>query len=105
MSRKPTGRRNTQTINLRLDRELDADLIAWLEAVPPGKRSDAVRTALREELQAAQLLDELSSTIRATVREALSGIQITAAQQGVDLDTNPVEAEFGAKLDKLLNSF
>ena len=34
-------------LNVRLDPELDSDLIAWLEGQPRGRRSQAVREALR----------------------------------------------------------
>jgi hypothetical protein len=39
------------------------------------------------------------------VSEALAGLQIMAAQQGITLETNEVEDAFGAQLDHLLDQF
>ena len=51
MDRKPAGRRSTKMISIRLDDELDADLIEWLEAQPPGRRSEAIRDLMRGGLR------------------------------------------------------
>jgi hypothetical protein len=96
-------------IHARIYAGKDDDLIAWLESLPDGDRSDAIRDAMRVGIGLIPPrkpdLQAIAEVVKQAITEALSGIQITAAQQGVDLDTNPVEAEFGAKLDKLLNSF
>jgi hypothetical protein len=96
-------------IHARIYAGKDDDLIVWLESLPAGDRSDAIREAMRVGIGLIPPrkpdLQAIAEVVKQAITEALSGIQITAAQQGVDLDTNPVEAEFGAKLDKLLNSF
>ena len=59
MARRRTGRRNTKALNARLDCELDTDLISWLEALPSGRRSEAIRDVLRMGLRTDNLRDEL----------------------------------------------
>lgn len=105
MTRQRTGRRNTKTLNARLDCELDIDLIDWLEALPAGRRSEAIRDGLRMGLRMDSLRTELEAVIRSTIQEALANLQVVAAQQGIEFDQNEVEDEFGAQLDKLLGSF
>lgn len=105
MARRRAGRRNTRTLNARLDIELDADLIAWLDTLPDGRRSDAIRDALRRGLSADRLRADLEAVIRSTIHEALANIQIIAAQQGIEFDHNEVEDEFGSQLDRLLGGF
>ncbi len=105
MARKRTGRRNTKTVNARLDCELDADLIGWLEALPSGRRSEAIRDGLRMGLRIDGLRTDLETVIRSTIQEALANIQVVAAQQGIEFDKNEVEEVFGEELDKLLGSF
>jgi Arc/MetJ-type ribon-helix-helix transcriptional regulator len=102
MSRKPTGRRNTRALNVRLDEELDVDLIQWLEAQPPGRRSEAIRDLMRDGLRARDSQAEMLMAVRQAVSEALDGLQVMAIQQGVALDANEVEDTFGAKLDQML---
>jgi hypothetical protein len=104
MSRQRTGRRSTRALNARLDLELDGDLIAWLDRLPAGRRSEAIRTLMRSGLRMEDLRGEFEGIIRAAIREALSGIQIVAAQQGIEFSSNEVEEAFGAQLDKLLDS-
>src|SRR5688572_7896923 len=99
MTRRRTGRRNTKALNARLDHELDVDLIDWLDALPSGRRSEAIRDVLRMGLRVDGLRTELETVIRATISEALAGIQIVAAQQGIEFDRNEVEETFGAQLD------
>jgi hypothetical protein len=105
MTRRRTGRRNTKALNARLDHELDVDLIDWLDALPSGRRSEAIRDVLRMGLRVDGLRTELEAVIRATISEALAGIQIVAAQQGIEFDKNEVEEAFGTQLDKLLGNF
>jgi hypothetical protein len=105
MSRKRTGRRNTRVLNARLDNELDGDLIAWLDAQPAGRRSEAIRDLMRDGLRARDLQVDLADSVRRAVSEALQGIQIVAAQRGVEFNTNDVEQAFGDKLDQMLGGF
>jgi hypothetical protein len=105
MTRRRTGRRNTRALNARLDCELDSDLINWLEALPSGRRSDAIRDGLRMGLRSDSLRTDLEGVIRSTIQEALANLQVVAAQQGIEFDKNEVEEAFGTQLDKLLGSF
>src|SRR5688500_10305898 len=105
MARRRTGRRNTKALNARLDCELDSDLISWLEALPSGRRSEAIRDVLRMGLRTDNLRDDLECIIRSTISEALAGIQVVAAQQGIEFDKNEVEESFGTQLDRLLGNF
>lgn len=105
MSRKQTGRRNTKTLNARLDYELDTDLINWLDALPPGRRSEEIRDVMRRGLRIDSLRTELEAVITATITNALSGIQVAAAKQGIEFDKNEVEEVFGEQLDSLLGKF
>ena len=96
-------------INLKLNPELDADLIAWLEQHAPGTRSEAVRQALRVAigLIPPPLSDReaIAEVIRQSIAETLAELQIVAAQQGTEVDVNELEDAFGAQLDSLLGSF
>lgn len=105
MARKQTGRRNTKALNARLDYELDTDLIDWLDALPPGRRSEEIRDVLRRGLRIDSLRTELEAVITATINGALAGLQIAADRQGIEFDKNEVEEVFGAQLDNLLGKF
>jgi hypothetical protein len=87
----------------------DDDLIEWMEDLPPGERSSAIREALRVGIGLLPPPRHENAVIADVVREAVSdalvGLQIMAAQQGVVLDTNEVEETFGAQLDHLLDQF
>src|SRR5574341_525772 len=74
MSRKRTGRRNTTALNARLDLELDADLISWLESQPSGRRSEAIRSMMRSGLRIDYLRGEMEAIIRAAISEALAAL-------------------------------
>ena len=103
MGRKRTGRRNTRRISVRLDEELDVDLIRWLEAQPSGRRSEAIRDLMRDGLRAREAHAELVIAVQQAMSEVLAGLQVMAVQQGVALDANEVEDAFGAKLDRMLD--
>ena len=49
--------------------------------------------------------DDIAEVIHQAVTEALAGLQLVAAQQGVTLDANQVEETFGRQLDQLLDQF
>lgn len=105
MSRKGKGRRNTRRLNARLDVELDADLIEWMDSQPHGKRSEAIRDLVRDGLRMRQLEGNLAAMVRQAVTEALSGVHIAPTQQGQNADANEIEDAFGDQLDKLLGRF
>lgn len=50
MARRGRPRKNSVkvVITLRLDPELDADLLTWLLAAPPRQRAERVKHALRQ---------------------------------------------------------
>jgi hypothetical protein len=105
MARQPSGRRSTKFLHARLDCELDTDLIDWLDALPPGRRSEVVRDVVRRGLRIDGLRTELEAVITATITNALSGMQLAAEKQGIEFDKNEVEEAFGAQLDNLLGKF
>lgn len=43
--------RSHKMLTLLLDKEVDADIIKWLETRKAGERSAAVRTAIRKEIK------------------------------------------------------
>lgn len=43
--------RSHKMLTLLLDKEVDADIIEWLESRKMGERSAAVRTAIRKEIE------------------------------------------------------
>lgn len=43
--------RSHKMLTLLLDKEVDADIIKWLETRKTGERSAAVRTAIRKEIK------------------------------------------------------
>lgn len=43
--------RSHKMLTLLLDKEVDADIIKWLETIKAGERSAAVRTAIRKEIK------------------------------------------------------
>lgn len=106
MSRKPTGRQNSKMISIRLDDQLDADLIDWLEAQSPGRRSEAVRDTLRAGLETQTLRSELADLVRQAVADALQHVHLDPGSQlpgGVQ--TSDLEDAFGDQLDRLLSKF
>jgi len=95
----------SQFIHARVYPGIDDDLIRWLEERPEGRRSEAIRTLLRDGLRMRELHTELVETVRQTVAEVLREVQVVAAQQGGMLATNQVEEVFGSQLDQLLDTF
>ncbi len=104
-NRKPAAYR----VNLKLDRETDADLVGWIEQHAHGARSDAIRQALRVGvgLQPPPRPEgeAIARIVREAIAEALEGLQVVADGQGVALEASEVEEAFGAQLDRLLDRF
>jgi len=94
-----------QFIHARVYPGTDDDLIAWLEEQPEGRRSEAIRTLLRDGLRVREMRTELVETVRRSVTEALQEVQIVAAQQDGTLATNQLEEAFGDQLNRLLDAF
>jgi Arc/MetJ-type ribon-helix-helix transcriptional regulator len=100
------GNRSTYRVNLKLKPGQDQDLIDWLDSQAYGKRSEAIRAALRYGIGLKKPeRTVIAETVREAVSEALAGLKVVAAQEGVTLDTNEVEEAFGAQLDHLLDQF
>lgn len=102
MSKRPNSRRRKFRLTAKLDYAWDADLIRWLESQPEGYRSQAVRQALRQHLDARSQPD-LRQVISDELAKALDGRQIASApvekrQAGQD----DAEARYGSKLDQML---
>lgn len=60
------------TLTLRLDPELDADLLAWLQSLPKGERMKALKRALRSG--GAALAATLDETDEREAQEAADNI-------------------------------
>ena len=105
--------RNTRMLTLRLDLVEDADIIAWLDSLPEGGRSQAVRNILRggARQDTPQTGSELNlESIRSVVAEEL--YKVLAGHQRAHYEEmkqipNDVEAEqrYGDKLDRMLDGF
>jgi hypothetical protein len=94
-------------IHVRVSPGRDDDLIDWLEALPPGDRSEAVREALRIGIGLAPPLppppgSDLAALVRQAVREALAGLEFA---RSTTTPGDDAEAAFGDKLDRLLGGF
>ncbi len=105
------GHNRTCRVTVRLDGEHDADLIAWLEGLPPGSRSTLIRAAWRAGLRQLDAparwepvdVEELRRVMAEELAKALNGQQIIP--QPVESDEpapDDLEARFGAKLDRML---
>lgn len=105
--------RNTRMLTLRLDLIEDAGIIAWLDSLPEGGRSQAVRDVLRdsarqETLQAGSELN--LESIRSVVAEELDRVLVgrqLANYEEVEQQPDNIEAEqkYGDKLDRMLGGF
>jgi hypothetical protein len=95
-------------VNLKLDPELDADLIAWLESLPRGGRSEAIRGGLRLAIGVTPTGGTAVDleAIRRVVAEELA--KVTIRGQATPVPDEPLEtpeeleARYGSKLDRLL---
>jgi len=105
--------RNTRMLTLRLDLVEDADIIAWLDSLQEGGRSQAVRDVLRggvrqETLQAGSEvnLDSIRSVVAEELDRVLAGQQFTDFEE-VEQPSDDIEAEqkYGDRLDQMLGGF
>jgi hypothetical protein len=103
MSKRPNSRRKKFRLTVKLDYAWDADLIRWLESLPEGYRSQAVRQGLRQYLELRSQPD-LRQMISDELAKALDGRQIgcTAAIEKGQAAANEAEARYGSKLDQML---
>lgn len=89
---------------MRLDPDLDADLIAWLESQPRGRRSEAVRDLMRDGLRMRDINIQLPRLVRQAIGEALSEVPIRPAQPDAIDEKTDIEEQYGDQLDSMLDS-
>lgn len=108
MAHQGSRRRAKYRIALKLDLEWDADIITWLESIPPGSRSALVREALRAGLKQPARWDpvdieELRHVVAEELARALAAKQVAPHPiESADPGPEDIEAEYGAKLDRML---
>jgi hypothetical protein len=99
-------RRAKYRVALKLDLEWDADLVAWLQAIPEGQRSSAIREAVRRGLTiekqapASVDLEAMRQVISHELTRALAHLKVADGPATTDQDD--IEAKYGAKLDRML---
>jgi len=76
-------------LNLSLNLSIPQQREAWhiLRAIPPGRRTDAVCRMVLEHKRQTELLD----TVRATIREELQKVDISAAEKTEQLRAGDVD--------------
>ena len=112
MSARTPRQGRTYRVNLRLDPEGDADLIAWLEGFPNGQRSAAIRTALRQAIAAERQhpaqgnsaldLEAIRSVVAEEIERALVTRHISAGPRPAQVEEDDLEARFGSRLDRMM---
>jgi hypothetical protein len=101
MSKKLIERKKFR-LTVKLDYGWDADLIRWLETLPEGYRSEAVRQGLRQFLKSREEPD-LRKVISDELAKALEGRQIAGAPaEKPQAAQDDAEARYGSKLDQML---
>ncbi len=95
-------------INLKIDQEQDADLIAWLESFPNGQRSAAVREAIRRGLGIAAPvesgldLEAIRQVVADELSKSLAGLHLQPASDQTDRPPQDIESAYGSRLDRML---
>jgi hypothetical protein len=112
-TRKPSNS-GEYRINLRLDPELDSDLISWLESIASGQRSEALRSVIREGIGIAPPrvqeksnltdLEAIRFVVADEIRKALKDKRLTSDVQPMP-DNDDLESKYGSKLDQMLGGF
>jgi hypothetical protein len=107
--------RGNYRISLRLDSTMDADLIAWLENAPKGKRSDALGSMMREHLKAifaenrhdvaSPDLEAIRTVIADELRKALQDTQSMGVSSLPKPEKHDMESKYGDKLNRMLGGF
>jgi hypothetical protein len=102
MSNRPNSQRKKFRLTVKLDYAWDADLIRWLESLPEGYRSQAVRQAIRQYLDVREQPD-LRQVISDELVKALESRQIASAPiEKKESAQQDVEERYGSKLDQML---
>jgi len=91
-------------LSVRLDPDLDADLIAWLGGIPKGQRSEVVRQVLRDHRGAAEPLnlDRIRQAVAEELDRVLAGRLVAGVSSADEGDAADIEAQFGSRLDRML---
>ena len=104
-NRKQKGRPKYR-LTVKLDLEWDAAVIAWLESLPAGERSHAVREVLREAAQSDQPtnLEAIREVVASELARALDGRQFSLphVETIYQADEADIESEYGDRLDQML---
>jgi hypothetical protein len=91
-------------VNLKLDPVLDADLIAWLENLPRGTRSRAVRERLRQATPVGAIagLEDIRQVLVEELAKIAISARIAPADDGPAETQEDVEARYGSRLDRMM---
>ena len=108
MSAKNAMQGKTYRVNLRLDTQTDAEVIAWLESLPSGRRSTALREIIRLGLGMAAStqpsidMETIRQMFADELAKSLAGLRFPMNDNQDQRSSNDVESRYGAKLDNLL---
>lgn len=107
MKRGKTYQRPKYRVALKLDMDYDADLVTWIQSLPIGNRSEAMRQAMRAGLRSAQkaeatTLDAIRSAVAEEVTKAIAGRTIKSPAPPDEATTADAEAQYGDKLNRML---
>lgn len=108
MSAKSAMQGKTYRVNLRLDNQTDAEVIAWLESLPSGRRSTALREIIRLGLgitvpaQPSLDLETIRQVFADELARSLTALRFQQESSPEPHNTNDAETKYGAKLDQML---
>lgn len=109
MSGQRGAKRPDYRVNLRLDYELDGDLIAWMETQPRGTLSHAVREALRRGLAVESQIEQqaldyeyIRQIVADELARSLAGLCLQTPSANDDTNASDTEDQYGARLDQML---
>ena len=73
----------TLTVSFTVDEQSDRDLIAWLQAQPAGRRSAAIRAAIRAQISPSGVdLADVYQAVLALDRKLARGVRLTGEDAG-----------------------
>jgi len=91
----------TVTVCFTVDSDRDRDLVRWLDRLPKGKRSEAIRQALRDGLAPTGVtLGDVYQVVKALERKLDAGVIVTG-DSGPDSNSEDAPADVMAALDSL----
>lgn len=101
--RKQKGRPKYR-LTVKLDVEWDTAVIAWLETLPTGERSHAVRAVLREAVQPDRSTDlgAIREVVASELARALDARQGSLPAMDTIHQEDDIESEYGDRLNRLL---